>query len=56
MKKKLIHLLSSVVPNIFVSIAYKNLTTPRIHKLRPHEAGVLNKAIDADLPFEGFTI
>ncbi|MGB2503149.1 MAG: alpha/beta fold hydrolase [Flavobacteriaceae bacterium] len=56
MKKKLIHLLSFVVPNIFVSIAYKNLTTPRIHKLRPHEAGVLNKAIDADLPFGGFTI
>jgi pimeloyl-ACP methyl ester carboxylesterase len=56
LKKKLIHFFSSIFPNTFVFIAYKHLTTPQIHKLRPHEAVVLDKAIQVDFPFEDFTI
>lgn len=56
MKKKLIHFLSSIFPNPFVSLAYKHLTTPQIHKLRPHEEVVLKKAEHADFPFENFII
>ena len=56
LKKKLIHFLSSIFPNVFVSIAYKHLTTPQVHKLRPHEALILNKAEQTDFPFEDFII
>ena len=56
MKKKLIHFLSSIFPDLFVSIAYKHLATPQVHKLRPHEALILNKAEQTDFPFEDFII
>ena len=56
MKKIIIHFFSSIFPNIFVSIAYKHLTTPQIHRLRPHEAAVLEIAIQSNFSFEGFNI
>ena len=40
----------------FVSIAYKHLTTPQIHRLRPHEAAILEIAIQSNFSFEGFNI
>jgi esterase/lipase len=56
LKKIIIHFFSSIFPNIFVSIAYKHLTTPQIHRLRPHEAAVLEIAIQSNFSFEGFNI
>ena len=56
LKKKLIYFLSSIFPNLFVSIAYKHLTSPQVHTLRPHEALMLNKAEQTEFPFEDFII
>ncbi len=56
MKKKIICFLSLIFPNIFVSIAYKHLTIPKTHKLRSHEAVVLENAKQDYFCFEDFRI
>ena len=56
MKKNIIRFLSSIFPNVFVSIAYKNLTTPKTHELRAHEVVVLDHAKQDYFTFENFKI
>jgi pimeloyl-ACP methyl ester carboxylesterase len=56
LKKNLIHFLSSIFPNLFVSITYKQLTTPQVHKNRAHEIKSLAKSKQKDFTFENFTI
>lgn len=56
MKKDLIQLLSRIAPAYMEKKAYHYLTHPQIHKLRPHESEVLERAETTVLPFEGFDI
>ena len=44
MANPLIKLASVLAPNAVVNFAYKQLTNPQVHKLRPHEQVVLDKA------------
>lgn len=56
MKKQIIGILSSVFPNLFVTLAYNSLTNPQLRKLRANELATLNKAQQKDYDFKGFTI
>ncbi|MFK7787297.1 MAG: alpha/beta fold hydrolase [Crocinitomicaceae bacterium] len=56
MKKRLIFLASSLFPSTFARIAYEKLTHPQVHKLRKHELVTLDKAVQRDLDYAGFSI
>lgn len=56
MKKLGIQLLSLIAPNKVLKLAYNNLTSPQIKKLRPHEIEVLEQARKEDYAFNDFTI
>ena len=56
MKTSIIKFLSSIFPNQFTQLAYRNLTHPQVKKLRERELKTLNKASQEDIAFEGFTI
>lgn len=56
MTKKIIQILSGIVPNLFVKLAFDKLTNPQLRKLREREAEVLNTASVEDILFKGFNI
>ncbi len=56
MKRKVIRFLSSIFPSAFTELAYKNLTSPQVKKLRDNELEVLNKSQRKDISFKDFTI
>jgi len=56
MKKKIIHFLSSLFPNIFTNFAFNQLTNPQVRKLRENELVILNKASQEDFQFKDFNI
>ncbi|MFT4737005.1 MAG: pimeloyl-ACP methyl ester carboxylesterase [Paraglaciecola sp.] len=56
MNKKLVRLLSTVLPNRMVNIAYNTFANPQVKKLRPHELEVLATAKQEDFDFKHFTI
>lgn len=56
MRKKVIHFLSKVAPRLVAKLAYNQLSTPQISKLRAHEVEVLDKSEKAVFPFRGFAI
>lgn len=56
MKKRAVHILSSIFPSIFTKIAYNQLTNPQVKKLREHELITLNKAKKEDFIFNEFII
>ncbi len=56
MKKRIIHTVSGIAPNVFVQYAFRKLTQPQVFKLRDHETEVLDKAEKSRFPFQGFDI
>lgn len=56
MKKKIIQYLSFIYPNFFAEKAYHRLTHPHMHKLRPHEEVVLEKAEKSIFKYGSFDI
>lgn len=56
MKKTLVKILSTLLPNQVAKFAYKQLTNPQIKKLRPHEQEVLDKSQKEILKFRDFDI
>lgn len=56
MTKKLLQLLSGLLPNLFVNIAFDKLANPQIRKLRERETQILNTAHKEDISFKGFNI
>ncbi|MEM8907727.1 MAG: alpha/beta fold hydrolase [Bacteroidota bacterium] len=56
MKRQIVRLGSFLFPGLMARIAYQQLTSPQVKKLRPHELEKLNEAQKTALPFQGFTI
>ena len=56
MNRSIVKTLSAVLPDLTVSLAYKQLTNPQVKKLRENEALVLDKAKQEDFSFKGFNI
>ncbi|NJL12631.1 MAG: alpha/beta hydrolase [Microscillaceae bacterium] len=56
MKKILIKMLSTLLPNQVANFAYNQLTNPQIKKLRPNELEVLDTSQKETLTFQGFDI
>lgn len=56
MKKSVLHAVSGLFPAVFVSYAYKKLTSPQVHKLREHEEEVLAKSLETTYRFRDFSI
>ncbi|MEO1050160.1 MAG: alpha/beta hydrolase [Bacteroidota bacterium] len=56
MNKSIVKILSTVLPNLVVSFAYRQLTNPQVRKLRGHESVVLDRAKKESFPFKGFDI
>jgi len=56
MKKKIIRIASNLFPNLITSFAYKQLTNPQVHKLRPNELATLEQAEKKKYKFKDFEI
>ncbi len=56
MKKTLVKIISTILPNQVVKFAYTQLTNPQIKKLRPNELHVLEKAVKEKFSFKDFDI
>jgi pimeloyl-ACP methyl ester carboxylesterase len=56
MKKTFMKLASGLFPSLITSLAYKQLTNPQVHKLRPNELITLEKAEKEWYPFNDFDI
>ena len=56
MKTQLVKIASRIVPNKIVEFAYKQLTSPQVHKLRPYELEIIDKAEKKSKNFKGFSI
>lgn len=55
-KRKLVSLLSNLLPETFTKIAFDKLTNPQLIKLRDSEQGVLDLAQQSDIVFREFRI
>lgn len=56
LRKSIVKICSTVFPNLVVSYAYKQLTSPQVKKLRANEMVVLDKSVKEILSFKGFDI
>ena len=56
MQRTMIRLLSTLAPNQMVNLAYRQLTSPQIKKLRPHEITLLDQSEKTILEFKDFQI
>lgn len=56
MKITFVRILSTLLPNYIANLAYKQLTSPQIKKLRPNELLVLDKSQKEILRFQDFDI
>lgn len=56
MRKSVVKVLCFLFPQLMTNLAYKKLTNPQIHKLRPYEIDFLETATKETLPFLNFTI
>lgn len=55
MKKNIVRLISGIAPGWVEKFAYRQLTSPQIHKLRKHELEILDTAEKEQYPFhEGY--
>ncbi len=56
MKKRIINVISYLLPRLFTKIAYSKLTNPQIRKLRENEFEIISQSITTDFKFKDFTI
>lgn len=56
MKKKLVRIVSILLPNTITSFAYNQLTNPQVRKLRQNELNTLDKSEKEILKFKDFDI
>ena len=56
MQRLVINTLSRISPGLMAKLAYRQLTSPQISKLRTHEIEVLDKAAKERIDFQGFEI
>jgi len=54
--QKLTELISGLVPNLFVKMAFSKLTNPQVRKLRDRELEILKTAHEEDFKFKSFNI
>jgi len=56
MRKRLVRIVSNLFPDLIVSYAYNQLTSPQIRKLRENELAILNQSKKKKFTFQDFEI